>query len=206
MHQLVVARNISIGEFLNRKRAALTITLAVATCVPAMAKTILPDACGDNKVEFDIKIMKDQPAAAAPESGKALIVFVETAPYIPILTPGSETRFGLDGAWVGAIKPKGYFTVSVPPGEHHLCVSVHGPNSFKDAAVMKVVAEEGKTYYFEAVVENSGTPGRTVSNASGETTTIRGTMTSALSFVPLSDDEGRYRVKAWPLSISKAKH
>jgi hypothetical protein len=54
--------------------------LALVTSAPAIAKTILPDACGDNKTGFDIKMKKDQPPPAAPEVGKALIVFVETAP------------------------------------------------------------------------------------------------------------------------------
>lgn len=38
--------------------------------------TTLPDACGDDKVQFDVKTAKNQPSPAPPAAGKAQIVFI----------------------------------------------------------------------------------------------------------------------------------
>jgi len=192
----------------NWKSPALTLTLALVTAAPATAKTILPDACGDDKTVFDIKIKKDQPPPDAPEAGKALIVFVETAPS-HTLAPTYEVRYGLDGAWAGATKGKAYFAVSVTPGEHHLCSAIHGV-MLKDAAAVDLDAEAGKTYYYEATVRETPAGGRTTvttNAATGQSMVMGGGgAVSSFSFVALPDAEGRYRVKAWPLSLSTAKH
>jgi hypothetical protein len=39
----------------------------------------LPDACGDDKVKFDIKLQANPPAPLAPEPGKAQIFFIESS-------------------------------------------------------------------------------------------------------------------------------
>lgn len=124
---------------MNWKSAALTLTLVLASSAPTLAVTILPDACGDDKTGFDIKIKKDQPPPAAPEAGKALIVFVETAPSHALAAGGHTT-----------------------------------------------------------VMTNGATGQSMVMGGGGAV--------SSFSFLALPDAEGRYRVKAWPLSLSTATH
>ena len=192
---------------MNWRSVALALTLTLVISAPALAKTILPDACGSNKSEFATKIEKDQPPPAAPEAGKALIVFVETAPSSP-LAPTYEVRFGLDGAWAGATKGKAYFAVPVTPGEHHLCSAIHGMR-VKQAAAIDLTAEAGKVYYYEATLSISGSAPPMVAGTGGTAQPMMTGVGSAafqFSFLPLSDAEGRYRVKAWPLSISTAKN
>jgi len=188
--------------------------LAFAGVAPAFAKTVLPDACGDNKIEFEIKTMKDQPPPTAPEAGKALIVFVGTVPggAVAGLSP---VRFGLDGAWAGATKNKSYFVASVAPAEHHLCAVAHAGafKAFKWAVPLDMTAEADKVYYYEAsvtvtmvasnpMIVGGGAPGQPPPTVVGG----GGGRSYSFSFVPLSDAEGKYRVKAWELSTSTPKH
>jgi hypothetical protein len=157
----------------------------------AQAKTILPDACGDDGVKFDVKTEKDQPAPAAPVDGKAQIVFVGTVPMEGALTRWPAIRYGVNGAWVGANKGNSYFTLEVNPGVQNLCVSAQGVmrGIAKDLVDMQTLnAEAGKVYYFEARFGMMGGNGGSV-------------MTFGL--VPLNENEGKYRVKAWKLSTWK---
>jgi hypothetical protein len=100
----------------------LLLCASLLSAVQARAKTILPDACGDDKVKFDVTTQKNQPAPAPPADGKAQIVFVEnqeakaTLHYVTV-------RYGVDGAWAGANYGNSYFAVTIDPGVHHLCVT-----------------------------------------------------------------------------------
>jgi hypothetical protein len=104
---------------INPRLFALLLCASLVCAVPAHAKTILPDACGDDSVKLDVTTKKNQPAPAPPEAGKAQIVFSESG--------GLIARFGMDGSWVGANDRDSYFAVEVAPGEHHLCLSFQFP-------------------------------------------------------------------------------
>jgi len=152
----------------------------------AKSKSILPDGCGDDAVNYDAKLEKDAPAFTPPASGKAMIVFVETMPGEQ--RTQTTTRFGVDGAWVGATKGDSYFTLTVEPGEHNLCASMQSAQSrmkkaFTHAA--SLTAEAGKVYYFEAQITIVPLP--------------------SLDFSQLPEAEGKYRVKAWKFATSKPK-
>lgn len=156
------------------------------------AKTILPDACGDDSVKFDVKTEKDQPPPAGPDAGKAQIVFIDTVPYESAMARFPTIRYGMDGAWVGGNKGDSYFTLTVDPGVHNLCVSAQGvlrgmAKDFVDQA--SVTAEAGKVYYFETTFGVIG------GMAGG------GVMTFGLA--PLDEKGGKYRVKAWKLATWK---
>ena len=59
----------------------LFVLLLCASLVPAMqakAKTILPDACGDDDVKFKVDTKKDHPAPPPPTAGKAQIALLKT--------------------------------------------------------------------------------------------------------------------------------
>jgi hypothetical protein len=142
--------------------------------------TTLPDACGNDKVKFDVTTQKGQPAS--PTAGKAEIVFIEdqNEEHNP-WHPWDTVRFGVDGAWVGADKGNSYFTLDVAPGLHHLCASWQGQNSFDLAPI---AAKAGKVYYFGADVTESK-------------------YYDHFGLSQLNDDQGKYRVKVWQLSTSK---
>ena len=157
----------------------------------AKAKTILPDACGDDSVKFDVKTEKDQPVPAAPVEGKAQIVLVGTVPFEGALAHWPAIRYGINGTWVGANKSNSYFTLNVDPGVQNLCVSAQGVmrGMAKDLVDMQTfTAEAGKVYYFEARFGMIG------GNSGGVVT---------FGLAPLNENEGKYRVKAWKLSTWK---
>jgi hypothetical protein len=162
-------------------------------------KQVLPDACGDEKVEFAIKTQKDAPPPAAPAPDKAEIVFVEISnkPFSCHMAWGTcgsgLTRYGVDGSWVGATKGNTYFTLIVDPGVHHLC-AVLGKSASADA----LTAEAGKTYYYSAEFDVDVTD---YGDAGHPNTSIK----KNAKFSMLSEDQGKYRVKASELSIATPK-
>jgi hypothetical protein len=151
--------------------------------VCASAKTALPDACGDDSVKFDVKTEKHQPAPAPPPAGKAQIVLIQSMGRL--VMPEFATRFGLDGLWVGANKGDSYFALNVDPGVHHLCAT-GGGSGFRGTEVASISLEPGKVAYYEGMFLIETNP-----------------ITFMLS--PLTEDEGRDRVKAWKLATWKIK-
>ncbi len=182
------------------KVSALFVLVFLAST--AWAKTVLPDACGDNAINFDVQTQKDQPPPAAPAAGKAQIVFIETVdkPFgCGMSTTGcnSTYRFGLDGTWAGATKGNSYFVVSVDPGVHHVC-TVSG----KNIGVDSFTAEAGKVYYYQAKVVIK----RSRMSVSGPDTMGSGEMINKdFDFSQVNEDQGKYRIKASELATSTPK-
>lgn len=162
--------------------------LALLAAIPARA-TVLPDACGSDKIKFDVSQQKSPSALPAPASGKAQIVLVEDNNRMVTPFSYATVRFGLDGTWVGADKGDSYFVVNVDPGVHHVCANWQSGLSIlkRDVNVTSFTAEAGKTYYFAAQI------------------TVVSKEDISFALVPLNDDEGKYRVKAWKLSAAKPK-
>lgn len=182
---------------MKNKLFAILLCVSLVCAIEARAKTVLPDACGDDSIKFDVKTEKNQPAPAGPAEGKAQIVFIETLerPSVHFGLGTPSTRYGVDGKWVGANQGKSYFTVDVEPGKHHLCTgwqSVFG--RLKEmVGLASFTAEAGKVYYFEAqaalAVLNYGSNKREIDRS--------------LNFVQANEDEGKYRIKASELSTFK---
>ncbi|MFZ1084866.1 MAG: hypothetical protein WAN35_07875 [Terracidiphilus sp.] len=173
-------------------KTRLVLLFLCASLIPAVqafAKTILPDACGDDSVKFDVKTLKDPPAPAPPAVGKAQIVFIGSMERSGSIFIGGapETRVGMDGAWVGVNKGNSYFVLNVTAGEHHLC-TVWG----KKVGVASLSAEVGKVYYFEAKAKVKI---HRYGNGSMEKDTD-------LTFTQVDEDEGKYRIKASELATS----
>ncbi|MGB7265245.1 MAG: hypothetical protein WBC92_07005 [Terracidiphilus sp.] len=144
----------------------------------------LPDACGNDQVQFDVTTQKGQSAPAPPEAGKAQIVFVELTYGLAV-----TVRIGMDGQWVGADKGDStYFTLDVTPGLHHLCASWQSSKSYWDRLVglYALNAERGGTYYF------------LVKPVASE-------YFNDFTFAPLNEDEGKYLVKISALSTATRK-
>jgi hypothetical protein len=172
---------------MKKELSVLFLGLALLSAVRAWS-TVLPDACGDDKMKFDVNAGKSKTPPAPPEGGKAQIVFIENENRMIGPFMYATIRYGLDGAWAGANKNNSYFAVLVDPGVHHLCVSWQSalPSLKKSIDTASFTAEPGKTYYFAANVrvipvgENNATFDFDLSQ--------------------LDDDAGKYRVKAWKLA------
>jgi hypothetical protein len=154
-------------------------SLVFAAQAPA---TVLPDACGDDAIKFDVTTQKNPPAPAPPAAGKAQIVFVEDENQMVALFTYATVRFGMDGAWVGTDKNNSYFVLDVAPGVHHLCASWQGT---KEVDLGPLTAEPGQIYYLAAHV------------------TVESKDYTSFGLSQLNDDQGKYRLKAWELSTSK---
>jgi hypothetical protein len=142
-------------------------------------------ACGPGNVSFKVKLSDTPAAPAHAGAGKALVYFIHDAGTSAVLAYPT-TKIGVDGAWVGADHSNSYFSVSVDPGEHHVCATLQ--SSFVDdrAEFAHFQAEAGKVYYYRT---------RLVLSRSVE----------ILELEPIDSDEGKYLVAFYPLSVSQAK-
>ena len=96
------------------------------------------------------------------------------------------TTIGLDGAWVGANKNSSYFTVSVAPGEHHVCVQVQSRRGHP-LGFVHFTADAGRVYYVNWRV-------------------IYGEQAEANLFLgEVDSDQAKYLIASYPLSVSTPK-
>ncbi len=139
-----------------------------------------PSSCGPKGASFNVKLDKSQHSLAEPESGKARIYFIREA-----FGGSSEPiMFGIDGAWAGASRGSSYFSVSVDPGERHLCAASHYYNREGDQLAVVLAhlqAEAGKTYFYR----------------------MRDYL--YLQIDSIDSDEGKYLLAFYPLSVSSPK-
>jgi hypothetical protein len=136
-------------------------------------------ACGPKDASFEVKLDKSQHTVAQPEPGKALIYFIQDLGKISCIGSCGTTKVGLNGKWVGAIKHNSYFSISVDPGEQHLCANP-GPA----LAFAHVNAEAGKVYYFRTRFFSSEAQ-------------------QIFNFDPIDSDQGRYLISLYPLSVAR---
>lgn len=179
--------------------------LALAPLAYAKKDMVLPDACGDDKTEFKVNLTDNRPELK-PQDGKALLVIEEEG-----LSKHFDltTRYGIDGTWIGATHGSSYFLVQLTPGEHHLCAAPQKHGAFNETmrehliSMTTFTAEEGKIYFFGGKESATGSPGSSVyvppapgSSAPGQFASSPGSRTLIVNYGFLSDDEGKYRVKA----------
>src|SRR3974390_775560 len=130
---------------------------------PALAQEQLADlhttaGCGSIKTQFDVKVDKKDHSVEKPDAGKARVYVIEEINAKPgeLVLGHAPTRVGVDGNWVGANHEWGYLSFLVDPGEHRVCTDVQ--SSFvspeKMSAAANLTAEEGRTYYYRAYVDN----------------------------------------------------
>ena len=180
----------------------IVLLLSLFSFVPigAISATVLPDACGNEKVSFDIQLQNNAPAPAAPDAGKGQVIFIEKSkkpPKIGCLDAGVScndvTRFGVDGAWVGATKGNSYLAISLEPGVHHLCAVVG-----KEVDAESLTVEASHAYYFQVEYNAEGRQYGTAKEPNYQ-------VEKNVRFSMLNEDEGKYRVKASALSVAKPK-
>jgi len=136
---------------------SVLMSLLITSATQAAAAT-LPPSCGDSKIKFDVKTQKDAPPPAGPDAGKAQLVFVETMDkgdkYHHCLACDATTRVAVDGTWIGADHGDSYFTFSIDPGAHSVCVNWQSISSgeSRQFGTLDVNAEAGNVYYFQIAV------------------------------------------------------
>ncbi|MGA3134402.1 MAG: hypothetical protein ABSC88_00255 [Terracidiphilus sp.] len=139
----------------------------------------LPAACGPENVGFKVKLDKSQPALVqSAAAGKARVYFIGEDFNLVI-------RIGLDGRWVGANENDSYFSVSVEPGEHHLCASADFIGG-QPMRLLHLTAQAGSVYYISA---------REVYTRDGV----------YLFFGAEDSDQAAYEIATFPLSVSTPK-
>src|ERR1700689_2805650 len=99
-------------------RAILAVLLLVS---PVLAQNPPTDAslapgCGAMDASFEVKTERAAPLVAQPDTGKALVYFVEDDSEFGS-KPKPTPRAGIDGRWVGAMHGDSYFSTAVDPGE-----------------------------------------------------------------------------------------
>jgi hypothetical protein len=165
------------------KIVLVTLLLASSALAQAPAAIATP-ARGSEKVSFKVKL-ESQHVLAQPEPGKARVYFFHDAGTS--MTVGYPTvKLGMDGAWVGANHGNSYFSVSIEPGEHRVCVTLQSSLVAQRMELAHFTAEAGKVYYYRT---------RLVMSRSVE----------LLELDPIDSDQGNYLIASFPLSVSNAK-
>src|ERR1039458_9937392 len=172
-------------------KIALVAFLFAASAFAQTPPAIAPAACGPAKASFYVALENTKSTPAQPDAGKAEVYFIQDDG--PMGNHQHITlRIGLDGAWAGAYKQNSYFSVSVEPGEHHLCANAQSFGSpRKFVALAHFMAVPGKVYYFRTQL------------FAGLTTLYP--TPPHLDFDPIDSDEGKYLITSFPLSVSYPK-
>lgn len=156
------------------------------------SSAFVPDACGPAKEEFSVKADKNNHTIGQPETGKALVYFIEEYPLAAGLIHPT-VRLAMDGKWIGANRGGSYFSFSVAPGDHHLCASWQSESAdiATQYSLMPLTAEEGKVYFFR--IEPRAEAYRGLGEAWSK------------ELEPVNLDEAKYLISTLPLSISRVK-
>jgi hypothetical protein len=162
--------------------------VALIFAAPAFAQTLPPAstaACGKPYVSFKVKLDESQHTLMQPDPGKARVYFIQDAGTGSTL--GYPTvKVAIDGAWAGANHGNSYFSVSVEPGEHHVCVTLQSSLVQQRVELAHFTAEPGKAYFYR-------------------TRLIMSRSVELLELNPIDGDQVQYLIDSFPLSVSSPK-
>ncbi|MGB9408645.1 MAG: hypothetical protein WCA89_13995 [Terracidiphilus sp.] len=163
---------------MNPKFAVSLLCLSLFSTLHAWA---LPDSCGKEGVQFKVTTQPIPIDFKALDAGKAQIVFLESEMTAGMVLNGAETRLGVDGAWVGATKGNSYFSLSLIPGQHHLCAN--WPADFAPewalTGLASLNAKPGEVYYYRIKIRHIR---------------LEQIDEHSLDLSPVNEDEGKYLV------------
>ncbi len=194
------------------KMSLLILSLAATAVCHAQDTKAWPDACGKDAVQFKVKTEKVNAANAAPEAGKAMIVFVENLDGDFSSAP--TIRFALDGSWVGAGKGKSYVAVPVESGTHHLCASrqssIHDEKM--NVGVVTLNPEAGNVYFYEFTIKRTEIGDASLQGGNSVPGRVGGSMAAksrptvdTVDFRALSVSEGQTLQRKLPVSVFTQK-
>jgi len=165
-----------------RKFALIALFFAVTAVAQTPSSGAAP-ACGPKDVSFDVKLDDSQHTLSSPELGKARVYFFhENGGDLVRLA----TKIGMDGGWVGANHGDSYFSVTVEPGEHHVCATFQYGRAGQQLELAHFTAEVGKLYYYRTRFF------------------IAATM-AHFDLDSLDSDEAKYLIASFPMSVSQPK-
>jgi len=166
-------------------KVALIALLFATAAFAQVAPVAYPAACGPQNVSFKVKRDESQHILAQPDPGKARVYFLQDAGTGQ--TIGYPTvKIAIDGAWVGANRVNSHFSVSVEPGEHHVCVTLQSSLFAQRVELAHFTAEANRVYYYR-------------------TRLIMSRSVELLELDPIDSDQGKYLVASFPLSVSSPK-
>ncbi|MGA9981297.1 MAG: DUF2846 domain-containing protein [Candidatus Sulfotelmatobacter sp.] len=171
------------------RSALIVIVIFLAASAFGQQKSVaLAAACGPKSTSFNVKLDESQHTLAQPEPGKALVYFVQDIGEVNCFGGCLTTKIGLDGTWVGAIQHNAYFSVSVNPGEHHVCANPQSHVGWisRRVGLAHFTAEAGKVYYFR-------------------TRGFIGGNQLLFDLDPVDSDQAKYFISSYPLSVSHPK-
>jgi hypothetical protein len=161
--------------------------LAAATFVQAQsAASVQQTACGPSDVRFSVDLDKAQHTAAPADPQRARVYFIQDlGAGNSFGMPAQITKAGMDGEWVGANQNNSWFSVSVEPGLHQVCVTAQSRMAGPVVELAHFTAEAGQEYYFR----------------------IRNFMwqTQRLELGQPDKDQALYMISSYPLSVSHSK-
>lgn len=166
-------------------RIALVMPLFAASAFAQAPPTASTAACGPEKVSFKEKLDESQHTLAQPDPGKARVYFFHDA-GTSISLGYPTVKLAMDGAWVGANLGNSYFSVSVEPGDHHVCVTLQSSLVDQRMELAHFTAEAEKVYYYRT---------RLVMSRSVE----------LLELDLIDSDQAKYLIASVSLSVSNPK-
>jgi hypothetical protein len=166
-------------------KVALVAFLFAASALAQGPSGVLAPACGSGDVDFKVKLNYAAHTVEQPEPGKARIYFIHDA-GTSALFAYPTTKLGVDGAWVGAGHGNSYFSISVEPGEHHLCAILQSSVVEDRKELAHLTAQAGKTYFYR-------------------TRLVMSKEVELLELEPLDSDQAMYLIASYPLSVSTPK-
>lgn len=170
------------------RSALVMMLLAASAFAQDRSAVVAASACGPKGINFDVKRDESQHTLSPPEPGKARVYFIQDLGTVSCLGACLTTKIGLDGTWVGAHQYNSYFSVSVEPGEHHVCANPqsHFASANHTLALAHFTAEAGKVYYFRTRAFSSKTQG-------------------LFDLDSIDSDQAKYLIASYPLSVSHPK-
>jgi len=160
--------------------AALLTASALAQNLPTSTT-----ACGSGVGSFKVKLDESQHTLEQPDRGKARIYFIHDAGTN--WTTGYPTvKIAVDGAWQGANHGNSYFSVSVDPGEHHVCATLQSSLVAQRVELAHLTAAADTVYYYR-------------------TRLILSRGVELLELDSIDSDQGRYLTASFPLAVSSLK-
>ena len=161
------------------------VTLLVTASAFAQAPAPPTAACGSSNISFKVKLDSSQHRLEQPEPRKARVyVFQDAGTNVTLGYP--TVKLGIDGAWVGANHGNSYFSVSVAPGEHHVCVTLQSSLVAQRVELAHFTAEPDRAYYYRT---------RLVMSRSME----------LLELEAIDVDQAHYLIASFPLAVSSPK-
>jgi len=165
-------------------RIFVVAVLLTASALAQKAPAPLTAACGPNNVSFKVSLNESQHDVATPEPGKALVYFIHDAgTNWTVRYP--TVKVAVDGNWVGANHGNSYFSASVDPGEHHLCVTLQSSAVSGLELAHFTTAADTVYYYRTRLFVASGI--------------------SMLELAPIDTDQVKYLVASFPLAVASPK-